>query len=234
MLKIDAVTQPAGSSTRTLIGQVLKAGNLNQIDIAAAYVTSGGARDLIETMDSSFPGQMRELKKRWLISFDYCRTEPVAVKMLSELPNSTVRVHDGINVVHRKCVPSRPFHPKTFLFKGVMRHAVLAGSGNVSRSGLNTGHEVGLLLDYFGQIPNVEHQALKKINAVQEWFDTAWRLADRFSSELFEAYKDEFNSVENLSFPIPTDDDPVEHNATKNSLTARERYECLGPRSALN
>ena len=148
MVILKAVPQPHdGASVRKLVGDVLQSGGIASIDVAAAYVTTGGVRDLLKTIQSSLATLEPSVKKRWLVSFDYCRSEPIALDMLVNATRSQVRVHDAKVLLGQKCIPSRPFHPKTFIFKGPSRKAVFCGSGNISRSGLNTGHEVGLLLD---------------------------------------------------------------------------------------
>jgi len=70
------VNQPHLRSNRDLLGEVLAIGGIEHIDVAAAYVTTSGARDLLETMANAMGGQWQTVTKRWLIAFDYCRTEP--------------------------------------------------------------------------------------------------------------------------------------------------------------
>lgn len=215
----DSVTQPHGKSNRELIANVLRAGGIDRVDVAAAYVTTGGARDLLETFLDCLDARWPTVQKRWLIAFDYCRTEPLAARMLAAAPRSAVRIHDGTRVLAQRCIPTTPFHPKAFVFKGPGRHAVFAGSGNVSRSGLNTGHEVGLLLDC--QPPARESDAgmLNQIAAVQAWYDRTWNAATRFTAKLEAQYQRIFDSTENLRQPTPTDDDPAGPNPRPSSLT---------------
>ncbi len=167
MLVTDCVNQPHQRTNRNAIADLLAHGGIQRVDVAVAYVTTGGARDLLETMRQSFGANWGAVQKRWLIAFDYCRTEPVAAKMLKDLPQSTVKVHDGARVVAQKGAPTIPFHPKAFLFRGPGRHALFAGSGNLSRSGLNTGHEVGLLLDCRPPADGTDAAIRNQIAAVQ-------------------------------------------------------------------
>jgi hypothetical protein len=217
MIVHDHVTQPHGKSNLDLISQVLQGGSISRIDVAAAYVTLGGARDLLSVL-----GQWPNVQKRWIVSFDYCRTEPIAAKMLADAPGSAVRIHDGASLVMRKCIPNRPFHPKTFIFHGGKRTAVFAGSGNVSRSGLNTGHEVGLLLEC--RLPKTvpELNARAQIASIQNWYNATWNAADVFSPTLAASYESVFNSVDNLSNLIPTDDDPAPVSPGRSSLKPEE------------
>jgi HKD family nuclease len=222
MIVYDHVTQPRGKSNLDLISQVLQAGSISRIDVAAAYVTLGGARDLLSALADCLGAQWPTVRKRWLVSFDYCRTEPIAARMLSDIPASAVRVHDGASLVLRKCIPTRPFHPKTFIFRGEKRIAVFAGSGNVSRSGLNTGHEVGLLLDCRSPVTARDSDARAQIGSIQNWYEATWNAADALTPALVTSYESVFNSVENLSNLVPTDDDPIPPPQGRNSLSSED------------
>jgi len=222
MLSYDFVTQPNGKSNRDLISYVLQGGDIDRVDIAAAYVTTGGARDLLLTLRESLLDRWPVVQKRWLISFDYCRTEPLAVRMLMEAPRSSVRVHDVVRVLKQQCIPTSPFHPKTFIFGGKTRRAVFAGSGNISRSGLNTGHEVGLLLDSQSPVMKGERAARSKIAAIETWFQKSWEKEPQLNEAIIGKYREIFDSVPNLSHPIPTDDDPPERNAGRDHLAAQD------------
>jgi len=226
MLVHDAVTQPDGKSNLGLIAGVLQAGVIDRLDVAAAYVTIGGALDLLQTMEACLGDRWVEVQKRWLIAFDYCRTEPLAAQMLLDAPQSSVKVHDGVRVVTRRCVPAVPFHPKTFIFHGPDRHAVFTGSGNVSRSGMNTGHEVGLLLDRRAPLNPSDVAAQMQIDAVQVWYNTMWNLAAPLDAALATSYKRIFNSVENLRQLVPTDDDVVPPSGTLTSKDLRKLRAC--------
>lgn len=222
MLIYDSVTQPYGKSNLDLISDVLRTGNIDRVDIAAAYVTTGGARDLLNRLEDCLGVRWPMVQKRWLIAFDYCRTEPLAVEMLKGAPSSLVKVHDVARVLRQGCNPTKPFHPKTFLFRGTGQHAVFAGSGNVSRSGLNTGHEVGLLLDSRLPVRQGDAAALTKIAAVQTWFDTAWNAAPRLNATFIKEYRNIFESVPNLKHPLPTDDDSPDVSTGNNQLTVED------------
>lgn len=222
MIVHDHVTQPDGKSNLDLIVQVLRSGPISHIDIAAAYVTTGGARDLLGAMEGCLGARWPVVQKRWLIAFDYCRTEPLAAKMLSTAPASSVRIHDGAALVLRKCNPRVPFHPKTFIFRGGERRAVFAGSGNVSRSGLNSGHEVGLLLDCQAPAAARDSVARAQIDSIQTWYNKKWTTADQLSSALAARYESIFNSTENLQHPVPTDDDRTPSMAGRDTLSAED------------
>ena len=222
MFATNCVNQPHQGTNRELIAAVLGQGGIGQVDIAAAYVTTSGARDLLETMNQSLGAQWPNVRKRWLIAFDYCRTDPVAAAMLKDLPQSRVKVHDGARVVEQKCIPTVPFHPKAFLFSGPSRHALFAGSGNISRSGLNTGHEVGLLLDCRPPAQHADAAIRAQIVAVQAWYELRWNDASLLTVPLANRYRAVFDNADNLRHPTPTDDDLAKPDARASTLSAKD------------
>lgn len=223
MLITGCVNQPHLRTNRDLIQEILAHGGIDHVDVAAAYVTTGGARDLLQTMATSFGAQWEHVNKRWLIAFDYCRTDPVAAGMLKELPHSSVRVHDGAKVVEHKCMPTVPFHPKAFLFRGAGRHALFAGSGNVSRSGLNTGHEVGLMLDCRPPA-NGDAAIREQIAGVQQWYEIRWNAASALTHKLADRYRTLFDSADNLKHPTPTEDDLAKPDERRSTLSAEDLH----------
>jgi len=222
LLVHGAVTQPAGTSTLGMIADLLSVGHITHIDIAVAYVTTGGARDLLGTLRGSLAAQWPTVKKRWLTSFDYCRTEPLAAQALAGAPNSSVRVHDGIRILRQKCVPTVPFHPKAFLFRGPDRHVMFAGSGNASRSGLNTGHEVGLLLDCRPPSAGQDRQGKATLTSAQNWYDGVWNAAVPFDTALADRYRNIYDDTANLRHPTPTDDDTIGEEQRRGALTPED------------
>jgi HKD family nuclease len=218
----NSVTQPTGNSALRLINGLLTGGGVTQVDIAAAYVTTSGARDLLETLRNSFAARWPAVQKRWLTSFDYCRTEPLAAHMLGREPNSSVRVHDAIRLLRQQCNPTIPFHPKAFLFRGPGRHAVFAGSGNISRSGLSTGYEVGLLIDCRLPGDRQDKQARSTVISVQNWYNSTWNAATPFDAALESQYRGIYDNAANLRHPTPTEDDAVAGRQGRGSLTAED------------
>lgn len=209
MLSIGSVTQPRGRSNLDLLAETIEGTELDYIDVAAAYVTSGGARDVLRILRTGIGQRWAAIQKRWVVSLDYCRTEPLAMKMLQAEPLSSVKVHDGERVVRQKCTPRVPFHPKAFLFRGEGCHIVFAGSGNISRSGMNTGHEVGLVMGRQPPARMTDGNVAPQIQAVQDWYEGIWAGADRLTPELLNLYKQIYDSVPNRRAPVPTDDDIV-------------------------
>jgi HKD family nuclease len=124
------------------------AGNKLHSFAAFAYVTDSGAAEVRTRLKSTI-GKSR--KCRWLFSFDYGRSHPTALKKLTEIGNSTIRIYDGEYVVQAKSfTPRVSYHLKTALTlqrDGYPCHQIV-GSGNLSASGLLSGIEAGCIVDY--------------------------------------------------------------------------------------
>jgi HKD family nuclease len=201
------IAQPRIRSTLDAIASVLESGSTEQIDVAVAYVTTGGVRDLTLRMDGILAASWPQVRKRWLVSFDYLRSEPVALRTLKSLPKSTVRVHDAERVIAQKCTPAVPFHPKAYTFRSADRHAVLAGSGNLSRSGLSRGYEAGLFLEVTDPVGVNDKAVQKSVQSLQKWFDSMWKDAVSLSDQLLARYQSLYESAAQLRRPTPTEDD---------------------------
>jgi hypothetical protein len=207
MLIVNVVTQPTGNTNLHELASIAQSSGFNQLDVAAAYVTTGGARDLIRGLQSSMGARWATLNKRWIFAFDYCRSEPLALEMIQSEPRSVVKIFNGWQLLTTKCAPRIPYHPKTFIFRGRDRQVLYAGSGNVSRSGLNTGHEVGLLLGFANPITPAEVPIRRHIQEAGRWFNSIWQVADQLTPQLLDGYRAIFESQENRQRPTPTEDD---------------------------
>lgn len=121
-------------------------------------------------------------------------------------------------------MPLRPFHPKTFIIRGPEAEFVLAGSGNLSKSGLCRGHEAGLAIGL--EKPYAKGSAASvAANAVGEfgaWFDALWGDAKPLSDSLLRRYTDSYESQPNLTYPTPTDDDIVPQETRRGQITATD------------
>lgn len=221
MLFFDVVTQPHASSNSALLLHAAKQGKIRNIDIAAAYVTVGGVREVISSLKAGLGTEWAAVQKRWIVAFDYCRSEPLAIEILGTIPNSSVRIHDGTQILRRRCIPSIPFHPKTFIFRSPSRRLVFAGSGNLSRSGMLTGHEVGLLLEYRAPGSPQDAEAKRKITQVENWYNTVWSAAND-APGLMQAYREIYESNENLQSPAPTDDDAFDPVNSRGALSPKD------------
>jgi HKD family nuclease len=221
MSEVNFIAQPSARTTLDAIEAIAKASDLIKLDIAAAYVTSSGTYDLLKRIDAALGADWAGVKKRWITSFDYCRTQPIALETLLSLPASSVRVYDAAFCLAHGGMPKVPFHPKAFLFRGKDKDFALAGSGNLSRSGLSKGIEVGLTIAVARQNP-VEPTSAAAIKALRRWYKVAWETATPLDADLLKRYVKLFESVPNLAHPTPTEDDLASGETTKGALTGKD------------
>lgn len=209
MMLQQYVTQPWGAVTYlSLFDVACQNVSHSNFDVAVAYATLSGV-ELIAPLVESW----HNVKKRWLVGVDWCRTEPLALDKIASFPNSEVRIHDGEIVVDRSgCVPLLPFHPKTFILRSSDATAIIAGSGNLSNSGLSRGHEFGTLLLLKKPLAVHEKPSWKACQQVFKWFNHEWSKASALD-KVRDRYQEIYERSTNLRVPVPVDDDasPTPH-----------------------
>lgn len=221
MSEVGFIAQPASGTTLDAIEAIANGSDLTHADVAAAYVTASGTYDLLRRIESSLGETWAGVEKRWITSFDYCRTQPIALEALLSLPSSSVRVYDAAFCLAHGGMPKLPFHPKAFLFRGKNKDFVLAGSGNLSRSGLSKGVEVGLTLAVNRNNP-IEATSAASLKALRHWYKTVWEAATPLDAPLLARYVKLFESVPNLAHPVATEDDLASGETTGGSLTSKD------------
>lgn len=221
MTRVGFVAQPATRTTLDALASIVQHSQIEEIDIAVAYITAGGARDFLNRVSGALGNAWAGVRKRWITSFDYCRTEPVALDALLSVPNSSIRIHDAQFCLAHDCVPKIPFHPKAFLLRSNQHDYALAGSGNLSRSGLSRGIEAGLSLE-ISRVAPVEPTALASVQALQAWFAATWNGAIPLNTALLSDYCDIFEHKENLKTPAPTEDDVASSDSGGSALSSKD------------
>lgn len=127
--------------------QILADNDLSSFGLFA-YATDSGVAQIITYLSDSLPDNRR---CRWVLGFDYGRSQPTAIKKLAEIGQSEIRIYDGNYVVKSTgFVPRKSYHLKTVLTlqKNGYPCKQLIGSGNLSASGLLSGIEAGCVVDY--------------------------------------------------------------------------------------
>lgn len=228
MLFQQYVTQPIGGiNYLSLFDAAMQRRPYDVFDVAVAYATIGGVKELTRKCRLLGGKEWESMEKRWLVGIDYCRTEPMAIEMLANEPRSTVKIHDGNNVVRRlRCTPILPFHPKAFVFRSDTATAIVSGSGNLSRNGLTKGHEVGSLLVVRDPKSQHENTANDVCLGVRTWFDQLWSRGTA-ATRVLPSYTSIFESVDHLRTPVATDDDAgdtewLETGSRRGALTAEQ------------
>jgi HKD family nuclease len=217
-MKIHSIMQPEAGTTLDALTSILDEASPIRIDIAVAYITSRGAEALLEQIRDKAPA----VQTRWLTSFDYFRTEPLALDTIRKLAHSKIRVHDAAVLGRKGATPIRPFHPKTFIVTGTTADFVLAGSGNLSKSGLTRGHEAGIALGVKNPPARSSAAAVQSIDNFRAWFDSLWNPAATLTIPLLDKYAGLYESQPNLSHPTPTDDDIAPANTKAGQLSPED------------
>lgn len=201
MLRIEALAQPTDGRIVDLLHEAMADARYRRLDAAVAYATSSG----VGTIRRGSATNLDRIHARWLSSFDWCRSDPVALSALNQSRRSEVRIFDGDSVVKRRgCLPSVSFHPKGFVFSGPGARLVISGSGNLSRNGLCIGTELNTVVEVRDPKSAVEKAAWNAIESVRKWHRSLWTSATSYGSleaDYQDAYKRAFTS------PPPTDDD---------------------------
>ena len=195
-------TEPGDGSYLELIAQAYLHIRPTAMMAAVAYATHSGVAELLGRL-AAMDG-WDQVSKRWLVGIDFCRSDPTALEGLDGQRRSNVRIYDGLFVVGRdRCIPRVSFHPKLYAFRHRRKEAVVAGSGNLSRTGLCVGVEAGLSVCEF---PGKDSRFL------HGWFNRQWGLATPLADIAVE-YSDRFQSLENRTHPAPTEDDAAPESA---------------------
>lgn len=217
----DSISQPSHRTTRAAIQDVAKAYNFESLDVAAAYITSTGLFDLDTSLGDHFDLSDGNRSKRWLTSFDYLRTEPVALEALLAFPNSNVRIHDPESALQNSGMPHRPFHPKAYLFRlGENIEVGLAGSGNLSRSGLSRGVEAGIVIGVDRSDSATNNDLLASIDMTRLWFEGLWDSGTPLNGALLNRYSKLYESSENLKNLTPVEDDTANSDSSTAAISA--------------
>lgn len=217
-MTIKAITQPATGSVIDGVAWILDHCEVSKIDIAAAYITTQGAGTFISALQAGLGDRWLDVQKRWLTSFDYFRTTPLALQEIDSLLKSELRIHNSAVMKRKGCVPAIPFHPKSIIFTGPEAQFVLSGSGNVSRSGLTRGHEAGTIIGAPVPAPGDAADAAACVDAFQTWFDGLWNPASK-ATALIGRYRELYESQPNLENPTPTEDDTAPEETRPGQLT---------------
>ena len=227
MLFQTFVTQPTGGvNYLSLFEEAFERVTIKKFDVAVAYATLGGVAALDKVCRELDASAWVDMKKRWLVGIDYCRTEPLAIRRLQELPNSKVRIHAGKVVVARKqCTPILPFHPKLFLLGGPKTFGAICGSGNLSRNGLTKGHEVGSLTLAHDPSSPEEVEVANIYAQLATWHTAGWSEASEVNV-ILKQYEETYDAVDQLRSPAPTDDDTSD---TDSLAIGKGNRRALGP-----
>lgn len=203
MLIHQYICQP-DTEYRELVRTAASSGDFDTIDGAFAYASTRGVELMLETLRAEL--DLSSCKQRWLLGFDWCRTEPDAAALLQAQRRSNVRVVDGEFVVGRRgCTPRTPWHPKVLLLRGKDISAVVIGSGNLSRNGMTGGHEVGQVTVVRSPKNAAERAIRDQSREMSKWFDRNWSGSARLA-RVEDAYEARYREMVRTTPPVIDDD----------------------------
>ena len=134
MLIVQNRTNPA--AVRHAIVDALRSETARLL-ITSAYVSLGGSNIFRACCSQRISGaQFAFLPKAIVTSFDFGITEPGAIRLWRETPNTEVRVAGADRLRAGSLIPERAFHPKMYLFlTPAARAAGVIGSANLTSRG---------------------------------------------------------------------------------------------------
>lgn len=113
--------------------------------LASAYMTRSGCNLLLNAAyDAVGRDAFLAIPKLILASFDFGLTEPQALRIWQDMPNTTIRVSGFERLEQRSLTPLRAFHPKLYSFgrsHGLGCNALI-GSANLTGRGFSVNTEV--------------------------------------------------------------------------------------------
>src|SRR5205823_2120716 len=147
-------------------------GEFTSCSVAVAYATLGGVKAFERRMEQGLGDRWRAMQKRWLVGIDWCRSDPPALRRLSAIQNSAVKIPSGRTLVASACMPRDTFHPKLFMFDGPRLTSVVCGSGNLSVNGLTRGCECGSVV-VVDRMDQHFQEPIEQTTRLHHWFETA-------------------------------------------------------------
>jgi HKD family nuclease len=180
------------ASVLKLIKEIAASCRFNRVRGFFAYATERGTDLLIKALSQNMTN-WNSIQKHWLISIDFARTDPEALKQLAILKNSEVRVLFFEEVMKNRFNPKICVHPKTLIFdtasdleKGPA--GLIIGSANLSLSGLTMGYENALAIIWDKELNiKLKHQ-LKSVIEESNYFEQLFSKATPLTLLMIEQY----------------------------------------------
>jgi hypothetical protein len=198
MLNTYVVLQDSNTGRLSAIINALAArsaqAEFTRLRVAVAYASLSGCRELVRSLERNLQN-WRRVRKEWLISIDFGRTDADALEYLHNLHNSEVAVPDAAVLLENTLIPERCFHPKTFILDSAIEpveapFSIFVGSANLTLSGLRTGVEHGVSLVWLPPLTAAETRALRELAGQLAWWQEAWTSAARLTPQLLRQYRD--------------------------------------------
>lgn len=227
MIEYDIIFQnasPQNSSTilRTILNLSAKV-RFNRLRVFMAYATFNGVRHLIDGLEKKMH-KWKSVKKEWLISMDFGRTEDTALMFLNKLPNSEIRIPNGLEVINNSLIPNSCFHPKTYIFdkfnqsRNNPSFCYIVTSANLTVSGIHGGEEHASFFLHTNN-DSTQKKSISQIkDKVEAWWKETWSCANKLTPRLLHRYsklrarmprEDKSTSTKPFADSHPLEIDPI-------------------------
>ncbi len=176
LLRVQSPKEPA--EIRHAIVDLLDV-QTRDVRIASAYVTVGGSNIFFSCLSKYLNRpSINAIPKTLITSFDFGITEPAALELWKNLPNTTVLVAGAARLVRGSLSPTQAFHPKIYAFGMTAAGSnVMVGSANMTSRGFSINTEA------------VWVQRNVALQAIDSVFSTLSSETVVLSDELLSAYK---------------------------------------------
>jgi HKD family nuclease len=170
-------------------------GGFDRVRAFFAFATESGTQELIESLTKGWTGDWDRALKRWLISADFGFTEPQALRALSGLPNSQVRIPDAAYLLKHLLKPRATHHAKSLVLdrrRGKASSAplgLMVGSANLTVSALSGNFEAVTVATWSDPLDQRDRARLATAEAQVKEFDRVWRKATKLDDAVLEKYQ---------------------------------------------
>lgn len=178
------------AAVRNLAGEI----DFDRIRGIFAFATESGTQELIENLTQGSSG-WEKAEKRWLISADFGFTEPRALRALSGLPNSSVRIPDAPYLLRNSLKPRVTHHAKSLILDrqsgkvGDPPVGLLVGSANLTVSALSGNFEAATLAVWRSPLSKLDRTRLTSAESQIKEFDRIWQKALKLDDVLLAKYQ---------------------------------------------
>lgn len=179
--------------------------SIDQLRIAVAYTTVGGSQLLLPQWRQRLGAAAWEvLPKVLLTSVDFGLTDPEALVLWAQEPNTRVRLANTHLLAQGHLRPSNAFHPKLYLVDHQMQQSCLIGSANLSRRALTINTEIATVS--------------RGANALMS--QSAWDRLEAGTTPFDGRLLQQYHGLRTQSPPHETDDPPAPRAIRPNAVPA--------------
>lgn len=177
------------------IERLVRDGEFDRVRAIFAFATESGTQELIESLAGGWPGDWEAAQKRWLISADFGFTEPRALRALSGLSNSQVRIPDAPYLFRRMLKPRNTHHAKALVLdrrgggSGGPPLGLMIGSANLTVSALSGNFEAATFAAWNDPLGKRDRIRMTAAEAQAREIDRVWHKATKLDDAVLTRYE---------------------------------------------